>query len=97
MADKHQLTKVVEWSEEVRERIDLQPPHKGFTSRPVASRRMRGTVEIVVNLEHIARVMGRKALTNKTGKSVDGPVTVKRVYKPEEISRTPLDKSDVPL
>lgn len=38
-------------------------------------------VEVVINMAAIVKVMGKKAVENRTGKSCDGFVVVKRIGK----------------
>ena len=56
-------------------------------SREAFSVRSECQVEVFIDWDSIARVMGARACTSKTGKCVDGFVTVKRVGQPKEMSR----------
>ena len=74
----------VTWTENV---YGEAPP--GLQVRPVIGRQMmRGRVRIVIDVPAIARILGRKALTNKTKKSSDGHVTV-RLLKPAKAEPLP--------
>lgn len=44
------------------------------------------TVEVSIDLEQIVRVLGRKAVRNRTGVARDGFVTVRRVGKGKKVS-----------
>jgi hypothetical protein len=38
-------------------------------------------IVVTINLDRIVRLMGKTAVRSKTGKTVDGPVTVRHVRK----------------
>lgn len=59
----------------------------GTYSRQIGVRIMECTVDIEIDLASIARQLGTRAATNRSGKSVDGHVKVKRVAPPKELRR----------
>ncbi len=76
------LNKVVEWTEDLRD----EPLPGRQIGELVGKKHLAGEVEIIVNLDGIARYLGRKALQNKSKKSHDGFVSV-RVVKPAKVVR----------
>lgn len=63
------------------EKIPVAPPARGFTSRSLGF--FEETVELEIDVERIARILGRKAVGNKSGKAVDlnGDVVVRHIRK----------------
>jgi hypothetical protein len=66
--------------------VETVPTDDGFGTRTVPTGETEHTVEVVIDLEQIVRVLGHKAVKNRTGKARDGFVTVKRVGKGKKLS-----------
>lgn len=61
------------------------PTADGFGTRWVETGNEEHTVEVTIDLPALLRVMGGKAVANRTGVSRDGFVTVKRVGKGKKL------------
>jgi len=78
----------IEWWEDITERVDCTTPGaRGSYRRVIGKRKMRGKVHVSIPVDQIAQTMGRAAHCNKSGKSVDGFITVKRAGQAEELTR----------
>lgn len=75
-------TFTLEFDEDIREPIEGQR-----ATRSVGTRRVRCQVEISLDLETVANRMGRKAATSKSGRCVDGLLSVRRIGQVQEVSR----------
>lgn len=77
----------IEWTEPIYERHECEPPTKGHYSTVIGQRMMRGKVHVIIDLQAVAKSMGRRAMTSKGRKATDGFVTVKVASAAEEVNR----------
>lgn len=67
----------IRFVEGIYEQIPCTPPSTGTYGRRVSEKTITADIEVEVDLDSIARVLGRKAARSKGQKSVDGFVKVK--------------------
>lgn len=77
----------IEYSEAIVEIVPCEPPASGHYGKTVGDRRVKCLVEVEFDVGGAARSLGRKAISNKSGKSIDGFVTVRRLGAVKELSR----------
>jgi hypothetical protein len=83
----------IEYREEVRKQVPTTTG-TGFTTLFGGWATKEAIVEVILDTEELASVMGKKAARSTSGRCKNGLVVVRRVGMPKVVATTPPPKED---